>query len=327
MRMRLVTPAAVAALVMLVAGCTVGGTPGPSPTPRGGSPNATPLGGSPGPGATPAETGPISYATGPTDLVLQATSGGGLLPQSMRFAEMPNVSIYGDGRVVTLGRHDGWPDDPLLPELTETRVTADGMARILQAARDAGILGPDRRYELPDVYDLWTVWFTATTGGQPHRVSAYALGFEEEARLAPPGEMEARQKLDALYGQLVDLRTWLPASAVGPDSAYKPVETRVLVTPLLDWSTAVEGATAAPASPRADQEVRDWPLVDPPESFGAAIGTHGEAWYCAVLGPDQVTALGLGSATKDTRWRAGGNLYQVVARPLLPDESGCPTSV
>jgi hypothetical protein len=321
MRMRLVTPAAVAALVMLVAGCTVGGTPGPRPTPHGETP---------GPSATPADTRPIAYATSPTDLVLQATAGGGLLPQSVRFAEMPNVSIYGDGRVVTLGSSGGGPEDPLLPELIETRVTADGMTRILRAAREAGILGPgpDRRYDLPDVYDLWTVWFTATADGKTHRIAAYALGFEEEARLAPPGEMEARKKLDALYGQLVDLRAWLPAGAVGPDSAYKPVETRVLVTPLLDWSTAVEGATAAPASPRADQEVRDWPLVDPPESFGSPLDTHGgEPWSCKILGPDEVTALGLDTATKDTRWRAEGNLYQVVARPLLPDESDCPTKI
>jgi hypothetical protein len=321
MRRQRLSTTGVVALVMLVAGCAVGGTPGPSATPRGGTP---------GPSATPADTGSISYATGPTDLVLQATSGGGLLPQSMRFAEMPNVSIYGDGRVITLGEHGGWPDDPLLPELTETRVTADGMDRTLRAAWEAGILGPgpDRRYELADVYDLWTVWFTATTDGKTHRVSAYALGFEEEARLAPPGEMDARKKLDALYGQLVDLRAWLPAGTVGPDSPYGPAETRVLVTPLLDWSTAGDGATAAPATPRADQEVRDWPLVDPPESFGSPLDTHGgEPWSCKILGPDEVAALGLDTATRDTRWKAGGNLYQVVARPLLPDESGCPTKI
>src|SRR5665811_1091549 len=130
MRCHRVTTAGAVALAVLVAGCTVGGTSGPSPTPM-----AT------GPSATPAETGPISHATGPTDLVLQATSGGGLLPQSMRFAEMPNVSIYGDGRVVMLGSHGGGPEDPLLAELTEPGLTADGMARILQAAREAGILG------------------------------------------------------------------------------------------------------------------------------------------------------------------------------------------
>jgi hypothetical protein len=44
----------------------------------------------------------------------------------MRLVEMPNVSIYGDG----LGHHARRArrrEDPLLPQLTEARVTADGM--------------------------------------------------------------------------------------------------------------------------------------------------------------------------------------------------------
>jgi hypothetical protein len=237
------------------------------------------------------------------------------------------VSIYGDGRAIKDVSSGDAPTDPLLPKLTEARITPDGMAKVLEAAREAGLLEPDRRYDLPDVYDLWTVWFTATTGGSTHRVAAYALGFEDEVSLAPPGEMEARRKLDDLYGRLLDLPAWLPAGAVGTDSAYTPAETRVFVTPLLDWSAAVGGATPAPVKPRDDQEVRDWPLDVGPESFGSAVGTHGEAWYCAIAGPDQIVALGLDTATRDTRWRVGDHLYQIVARPLLPDESGCPSSV
>ncbi|MGA3058694.1 MAG: hypothetical protein ABSE70_11835 [Candidatus Limnocylindrales bacterium] len=300
------TTTAVVALVMMVAGCAPGSTPGPS--------------------ATPADTGPISYATGPTDLVLQASSGGGLLPQSMRLAEMPEVSIYGDGSIVRLGSHGSGSRDPLLPQLIETRVTADGMARILGAAREAGALGPDRHYDLPDTYDLWTVEFTVTADGKTHRVSAFALGFKDEERLAPPGEMEARRSLDKLYDRLLDPRAWLPVGTVGTDSAYVPAGTRVFMTRLVDWSTAVGSATAAPASPRPGQEVRDWPFASLPESFGTAVDTH-QLWYCAVVGQDESTALGLDVATWDTRWRAADHLYQVVARPLLPDESGCPAGI
>ena len=299
---RAATVSAVAAAV-LVAGCGAAGTPSPQ--------------------ATPLDTGPIPYATGPTDLVIQASSGGGLLPQSMRLAEMPDVSIYGDGRVIKLGRHDAAPGSPLLPGLVETRVSADGMARILAAAREAGVLGEDRRYDLPGTYDLWTVSFTVTAGGKTHRVSAFGLGFSDESRLAPAGEMEARKRLDAFYGRLLDLRAWLPAGVVGPDSAYKPAETRVFMTRLVDWSSAGENSTPAPASPRADQEVRDWPFAQPPESFGAAADSGGD-WYCAVL--TDTTRLGLESATWDTRWRAAAYLYQVVAQPVLPGEPGCQTT-
>lgn len=298
--------AAVVGLMVLAAGCTVGTTPGPS--------------------ATPSGTHAMSYATGPTDLVVRASAGGGLLPPSAGLVEMPNVSIYGDGRLVRLGAHGGGPRDPLLPELFEARITPDGMARILEAAAAAGVLGPDRHYELPGVYDLWTVRFTVTADGITHRVSAYALGFADEERLAPVGEMDARRRLDTFYGQLVDLRAWLPSEAIGPDAAHEPAETRVFVTRLVDWSTGVGSATPAPVSPRPDQEVRDWPLSAPPELFGDPVGRSAEGWNCSVVGPDGVGALGLETATWDTRWQADGHLYQVVARPLLPDEAGCPTS-
>ena len=304
-RAAIVSPIAVA---ILIAGCGATATPSPQSTPE----------------STPVDTGPISYETGPTDLVIQASSGGGLLPESMRRAEMPNVSIYGDGRVVKLGRHGSGPEDPLLPELVETRVSADGMARILAAAREAGALGEDRRYDLPNTYDLWTVRFTVTANGKTHRVSAFGLGFDEESRLAPPGEMEARKHLDEFYGRLVDLRAWLPAGIVGADSAYEPAQTRVFMTRLVDWSGVGGGSTPAPASPRVDQEVRDWPFPQPPELFGTAADARRD-WYCAVL--DETAPLGLESATWDTRWRSKADLYQIVAQPILPGEPGCPATI
>ncbi len=296
--------AAAAALILLLAGCTGGGTHGSS--------------------MTPVETGPISHATGPTDLVVRASSGGGLLPESLRLAELPDVSIYGDGRVILLGSHATGPQDPLLPELIETRVTADAMDLVLAAARDGGALGPDRRYDLPGAYDLWTVAFVVTANGTTHRVSVYALGFDGEDRLAPPGEMDARRSLGTLHDRLQNLRAWLPQGAVAIESTYEPPAIRVFMSRLVDWSTAVGSATPAPASPRADQEIRNWPFGEIPEAFGTAIGKQ-RLWYCAVVGPDDAVAIGLDGATWDTRWRAAGNLYQIVARPLLPDESGCPT--
>jgi hypothetical protein len=314
--------AAAIVAAVAVAACTSGGLPSPGgstvPTP------STAPSQSPSPAPTATGTGPITYATGSTDLVLQVAQGGGLMPQSMRLAEMPDVSIYGDGRVIKLVSSSNAQTDPMLPNLTEARVTPDGMARILQAAREAGLLRQDRRYDIPDLYDLWTVWFTVVANGQAHQVAAYALGFSEESMLAPPGEMEDRKKLDDFFGKVLDLGGWLGPEAVGTEDAYAPVETRVYVTRLVDWSTAVGGATPGPVKPRPGQEVRGWPLDSPPEKFGAPAGDHDGVWRCAVLDPKGVAALGLDKATKDTRWQAGDQLYQIVARPLLPDEPGCP---
>jgi hypothetical protein len=293
---------AVLALAVLVAGC---GTTGPS--------------------ATPADASPIAYATGPTDLVLQVNWGGGLLPQAMLLAEMPDVSIYGDGRVVRLGSHGNGLADPLLPELIEARITASGMAHVLAAARDAGLLGLDRRYDLPGAYDLGTAEFTLSANGTTHRVSVFGMGFTGESQLAPAGEMTARKALGAFYGNLRDLRAWLPSGSVGPDSEYRPGGTRVFLTRLADGSTPGGGGKPAPASPAAGQEIRDWPIADLlPEAFGKAIDKNNQ-WYCAAVGPDEAVPFGLDTAKWGTRWRAAGWPYQLVARPLLPDESGCPT--
>lgn len=310
--------AAAVVAAVAVAACTSGGLPSPS--------GSTAPSQSPSPAPTPADTGPISYATGATDLVLRVAQGGGLMQQSVRLAEMPTVSIYGDGRVVKDVSSGDAPTDPLLPKLTEARITPDVMAKVLQAAREAGLLEPDRRYDLPDVYDLWNVWFTTVADGQTHQISAYALGFSEESKLAPPGEMEDRKKLDDFFGKVIDLGAWLGPEAVGTEDAYVPSGTRVYVTRLVDWSTAGGGATPGPVKPRPGQEVRGWPLDSPPEVFGAPAGDHDGVWRCAVLDPKGVAALGLDTATKDTRWQVGDQLYQIVARPLLPDEKDCPTA-
>jgi hypothetical protein len=240
----------------------------------------------------------------------------------MRLAEIPEISVYGDGSIISLGSHGSGSRDPLLPQLIEAQVTANGMTQILGAAREAGALGPDRRYNLIDTYDLWTVEFTVTVDGQTHRMSAFGLGFKGEEQAAPPGEMAARRSLGQFYGRLLDLRAWLPTEAIGTDSAYRPTGIRLYLTRLLDQSAPVANATPAPATPAPGQEVRPWPFASLPESFGTPV-SPGRPWYCAVIGPDQSAALGLNSATWNTRWRAAGYLYQVVARPLLPDESGC----
>lgn len=313
-----VLPAVAAILILTAVACTPGGgSTGSTATPT------QPPSGTPTAAPTAADTGPISYATGPADLVLQATAGGGLIPEWMRLTEMPNVSIYGDGRVVELVEAGG-ESDPLLPVLTEARLTPDGMALVLQAAREAGLMGPDRRYNLEGVYDLWSVWFTTNADGQSHRISAYALGFEDEAKLAPPDEMEARRKLDAFYGRVIDLRSWLPAGTIGADAPFQPAGTRVYVSRLVDWSTAGGGATPAPVTPKPGQDVREWPLDSPPDLFGVPISEKDPTWRCAVIDASGVKALGLETATRATRWQADGQMYQVVARPLLPDESGCP---
>ena len=268
-------------------------------------------------------SGAIAYATGPTDLVVRASSGGGLLPPRMRLTQMPDVSIYGNGHIVQVGAHGSAPADPLLPGLAESRISSDGLVRILGAARDAGLLGEDRRYELPDVYDLWSVTFTVTADGRTHSTWVYALGFSDELRFAPPADHAARKVLGALYGQLLDLRAWLGPDLVGEATPYTPAALRMYLAPVVEQALPGQ-PTPPPVTPRPGQDVRAWPLGSPPGAFGVAAGKHWNGWRCAVLTWDAAAPFGLATATHDTRWRAGDQLYELVIRPLLPEESGCP---
>ncbi len=58
--------------------------------------------------------------------------------------------------------------------------------------------------------------------------------------------------------------------------------------------------------------------------FGTFFTNQDGTWRCGLLDSAGAERLGIGTATLDTRWRAGDVLYQVVVRPLLPDEAGCP---
>ncbi len=299
--------------LVLVLGLLAGCTPGLWPWASHGSPSPT---------ATPVSTAPIAYATGATDLVLRASSGGGLVPEQIRVTEMPDVSLFGDGSAVRVASQSWAASEPLLPALVVATVTPAGIARILAEARDAGLLGADRRYEMPDVYDLWTTWFVVVADGQTHQVAAYALGFSEEDRFAPAEDLAARHAMGTFFGRIVGLRDWLGEEVVGAESAYAPERFRVFVVP--DVDQPVGGASPVPVTAAPGQDVRGWPWSSPPEAFGVVAGRHWPTWRCAVLGAADAAPFGFATATNGTRWRAGDVLYQLVVRPLLPDEAGCP---
>ena len=307
-------------VALLVLGCGSGGAATLGPL---GSTKATAAATAATTAAATAPTTPITHATGPADLVLRVTDGGGLLPMEMRLAEMPAVSIYGDGRVIRVAEAGTAPADPLVPRLVESRLTPEGLSLVLSAAGDAGLPGPDRRLGLKDVYDLWSVTFTLIANGATHVTGAYGLGFPDEAKYAPPDEITVRKSLEQLYGHLRDLQVWLGSGGVGPETTYRPARMRAYVAPVMTWPTEA-GTTPAPATARPGQDVRPWPLDAPPELFGTIVDANEGTWRCGVLEADLAGRLGVDTATNDTRWQADDRLFRVVVRPILPDEPGCP---
>lgn len=231
---------------------------------------------------------------------------------SAALKQVPSFSLYGDGRLVTQGPQIEIYPSPALTSLQVTRVDEEGIQAILRAARSAGLLGPDRHYELPTVLDATTSTFTVVSGGARHVVSAYALGMDGESSL-PAQEREARRALSEFRAKLFDLRRWLPAGSVGRETQLPFEEIRVFAT-----------AGAPPEEPELEQPVIEWPLPSSLAGFGEPLQSRSSMRCGSVEGAELDGLLPRALEANDlTPWRSEGLLYSLVFRPLLPDESGC----
>ena len=256
----------------------------------------------------------IDHPVGAGELVLRVEAGGGLVPPDYNLHQLPSFSLYGDGRLVTPGPQIALYPGPALPNLLERPLTEEGVQAILAAARDAGLLGPNRHYDAPGIMDAATTTFTVVADGAKHVISAYALGLEVPS---PPGvseeELEARKALLDFSAKLFD-GSWLPEGSLGEEAPYAFTELRVYVRP---YDTSPE--------PGLEQPERPWPLAEPLASFGRPAGNLLPDLRCgAVSGEELATLLPEAQASNElTPWASGGARYLLVFRPLLPDEHGC----
>ncbi len=259
-------------------------------------------------------SGGVGHPTGSNDLVLRVETAGGLLAPGYALTQIPEFSLYGDGRLVRPGPMIEIYPGPALPNLLVTSISEGGIQAILRAAGAAGLLGADRRYSMPTVSDAPTTTFTVISGGTRHVVSAYALGVTAgPAGQMSQGESRARAALVAFQGKLASLGSWLPAGSAGPGRPFVPAGLRVFERP---------GAPAAEAGLR--EQLLDWPLSAPLAAFGAPVPTSPDLRCGAVTGPDFAALLPIvRGANQLTPWRSGASIYTLTFRPLLPDESGC----
>jgi hypothetical protein len=257
-------------------------------------------------------SGGIDHPTGAGDLILRIHVGGGFVPVDYTLREIPFFSIYGDGRLITLGPQIEIYPGPALPNLLVTRVSEDGIQAILEAARDAGLFGPDARYDHPGIADAPTTTFTIVAEGRRHEVSAYALGFDEQpSGLIPEDEREARQRLNEFQMKLGDMGSWLPAGSVGEEEPFGFDELRIFVK------------DQAPQDDALQQPELRWPLSPGLTDFGAVVPDL-DIRCGSVQGSDLEALVPLAQEANElTPWRNDDHLYGLIFRPLLPDESGC----
>ncbi len=176
---------------------------------------------------------------------------------------------------------------------TRRQLTDAGIRRVVQAAADAGLTG-GTDYGTPRLADAGAAVFTVvTTTRRTTKVTAPSV---DDGLTA--AQREARGRLRSFMDELSDLDAWL-GGEIGEPEPYPYTRLAVLALP------------RDPGSPE-----RQWPLADP-ATAGAPHGTG----RCQIVSGTDLPRIR--AAPPDTVWRGGSGLFQVVLRPLLPDERTC----
>ncbi|MFN2589947.1 MAG: hypothetical protein ABR518_04175 [Actinomycetota bacterium] len=260
-------------------------------------------GGRSGDDSRPGGDAGIAHPDGADQLVLRVEVGGGFVPAEARLLQIPGFSLFGDGRVVITGAQIEIYPGPALPNLQVRSVTEEGVQAILEAARAAGLEGPDRHHDNPTVIDAPSTTFTVIADGYRHVTTVDALHEGDPAH----------QELRAFDEKLGNLEPWLPKGSVTAEEPFRFAGLRVFVMPEFP-----EGGEELP------QEEKAWPVSTPLSSFGTPVKGQPDVRCGVVEGSDLEALRPLAQdANQLTPWRSGDEVYHLVFRPLLPDESGC----
>lgn len=288
------------ALVLVLAACAPGSSPGASD----------------GSGPSPAPTNPVGTSPQPSpvadsQLLIRVTTEGGFVGPAANLNAIPAVSVYADGRIMTPGAVDAMYPAPLLPAVAVRDVGPAGAAAIVAAIRSAGLDKPiNAQPGTPG--DFGTTIFAVNVDGTvvTNRV---VIGGGLPGRPGVESPDPAVAGAADLLARLEDPNeTWGAASA--SSSVLVPMGYRIFVAP---------GAPASDGT-LSPQPAIAWPLATALGQFGSAANPdRGIAGLRqgAVFGSDAAT-LGpvLAAATSQTAFMSAGMLYTLYVRPLLPDE-------
>jgi hypothetical protein len=300
----LLRPAALAATLLVAAGCSGGGaatgSPAVSPSPSG-APNATPS-----PSTAAADR--IDQATGAIDVILRMDQGGGFVAPAFTASQAPVFSLFGDGTVIFRN-----PMADPLPAVGDTmpnrpfriaRLSEAQIQETLKMAIGQGGLGTARlEYANQMVADAGTTTFAIDAGGLKKTVSVYALGIDTAGAADAPARTAfsflAQRLRDFDQGGTIRTDEWAP-------DRYRAT--------LLDGFAGERPPTS-------------WPWADlKPTDFAAAPDPNAMPIPTHTLTATQAAALGI------TPYQGGfqnltlvapdrSKLFSLALRPLLPDET------
>ena len=226
---------------------------------------------SPAPSGTPAT---------PAEVVLRVTTEGGFIGPAARLAQLPEVVVYADGRILTPAPAPAIYPGPLVPVESVRDVGAAGVAAIRAAITAAGLdagggTSPGIGADAADTV------FAARVGDQTVTTRFPALGGGSRPGAGQPGSSAdpRRAAAETLLSRLVTMTPGQPAAWP-------------LTTPLASFGR----------------------LVQPDRGItGLRVGVVTEA-DAAKLAPV------LAAANQLTAFTSGGASFTLYVSPLLPDE-------
>lgn len=258
------------------------------------------------PAVSGASSGDPVPVFGPDDLVLQVVNFGGFRGPAGT-DDIPVVSIYGDGRVITPGPQIEIYPSPALPNIQVATIGQAGLDRLRNKAKDAKV-GEKLDFGQPGVADFPSTRFRLRTEKGLEVTEVYALR-ETSLDVGLTADQKAnRDRLVGLLDALSDLRKTLGTDAVSQEKPYVPSTIAGLARV---WS-------ADPSAPN-QQEVA-WPgpgLPGPQRSDGMYGCVTATGW------DSQAVVSAAAKANAATPWTSGGKKWLVQIRPLLPNETSC----
>ncbi len=250
----------------------------------------------------------IDHPSGPTDVILRMSTGGGFLAPGALLTEIPEFTLYGDGRLIARVPESAVPSPALDDGIFRSAsflTTRLSEAQIQDALADAigrgGLASARERYDPCCIADAPSTTFTVHADGLAKTVTVGALDFDEPS---PGPDSAARTAFRELA---VRLRQ---CCGGGTKSVpYLPATYRGILS---DGPGIPVGA------------IRDWPWAFGPDGFVPSTSGPGFGVPTRTLSAEEVallTVADVGGGAQSIALRAkDGKDYLLSLRPLLPDE-------
>ena len=261
-------------------------------------------------GAAPSPT-PLPEPTVPPEaqFLLRITTVQAL-PPSATFGWLPQLEITLDGRVLQGGAVPAIFPGPLLQPIFARQLSANGWARIVAAARAAGLLSGagDFGGQMPPGAAATRLEIVAdgrvySMTGDPGRT----IQCVQAPCVAPPGTPEA---FAGFVNAVSDPVSIVGAGELGPDMPFIPAGYAIVVG-------------AAPDDQGMAQPPIAWPLAAGFANFGMPLADGSGGRCGTVTGGDAASLHApLGAATQITKWRdpVDGSFHGLQVRQILPGD-------